>query len=376
MTDEADRYRLSPEQHERIFQRDIVSELAAPARGVDAPRAVILGGQPGAGKSALQSAVERDFASFGGVLAIIGDDLRAYHPKYRTLLRADDKRAAFYTDRDSALWIEKLIDYAKTRRFNLLIESTMRRADKIVATASALREQGYSVEARALAVDARWSVLGIHQRYEGMLQVHGRARFTLQAAHDAAYTGMLQTLSELESASASPLDRLAIYTRGNVVIYDNRRRASGWIREPKARQAVEAERARPWSEFEKVEFLRGWQRLFDQRRARQAADEDLRYARGWRDRALLDVHADPAARSELAKGLTQAQLRALERTTAAAAFQLLTEAEALRVFPALEPYYRERNHSRTPAPELVARLSARIARDFPKPPARQRSPER
>jgi chloramphenicol 3-O-phosphotransferase len=167
--DEADRYRLSPEQHERIFQRRIVPQLTAHARQVDAPRAVILGGQPGAGKSALQSAVEREFTAAGGVLSIIGDDLRAYHPKYRALLRTDDRRAAFYTDRDSALWIEKLIDYANSRRFNMLIESTMHRPDKIVATASALREQGYEIEARALAVHERWSILGIHQRYEGML---------------------------------------------------------------------------------------------------------------------------------------------------------------------------------------------------------------
>ena len=79
--DEAERHRLSPEQHERIFQRRIVPQLTAHARAVELPRAIILGGQPGAGKSALQSVIEREFAAVGGVLAIIGDDLRAFHPK-------------------------------------------------------------------------------------------------------------------------------------------------------------------------------------------------------------------------------------------------------------------------------------------------------
>ncbi len=111
--DDADRHRLSADLHEQIFQKRIVPQLTPHARAAESPRAVILGGQPGAGKSALQSAAEREFAPIGGVLAIIGDDLRAFHPRYRTLLRSDDKRAAFYTDRDSALWIEKLIDHAK-----------------------------------------------------------------------------------------------------------------------------------------------------------------------------------------------------------------------------------------------------------------------
>lgn len=46
----------------------------------------------------------------------------------------------------------------------------------------------------------RWSILGIHQRYEAMLKAHGRARFTVMEAHDAAYVGMLQTLDALETA--------------------------------------------------------------------------------------------------------------------------------------------------------------------------------
>lgn len=74
--DEANRYQLSPEAHERIFREEIIPELTAGLRGADQPAAVVLGGQPGAGKSAMQSAAEKEFHSRGGALAIVGDDLR------------------------------------------------------------------------------------------------------------------------------------------------------------------------------------------------------------------------------------------------------------------------------------------------------------
>jgi hypothetical protein len=51
---------------------------------------------------------------------------------------------------------------------------------------------------------------------------------------------MLQTLGELEAARH--VDRLAIYTRGNVVLYENTCRSIGWSREPSVRQVVDAER--------------------------------------------------------------------------------------------------------------------------------------
>ena len=368
--DEADRHRLTAEQHERIFQNRIVPQLTAHAQPTAAPRAVILGGQPGAGKSALQSEVERELAPEGGALAIVGDDLRAYHPKYRALLRTDDKHAAFYTDRDSAGWIEKLIDYAKLRRFNVLIESTMRRPDKIVATAATLRAHGYQIEARALAVHECWSMLGIHQRYEAMLKVHGRARFALQEAHDAAYVGMRQTLAELESGWH--VDRIAIYARGNVALYDNTCRSTGWIRTPGACQAVEAERARPWTAQEKVDYWGGWQRLFEARRDRTAG-EDLSYARAWRNRALVDVVTDPAARANLAQRLSAPKTQAVERIAAAAVFELLPQAQAQRIFPALAAYFAERQRLAPITPTQLERLSSQIAQTFPEPPKRERS---
>jgi hypothetical protein len=285
--DEADRYRLSPEEHERIFREGIVPDLTAGLRGVDRPAAVVLGGQPGAGKSAMQSAAEREFKGRGGALAIVGDDLRAYHPSFSTLLKRDDKTAAFYTDRDSGLWVEKLIAHAKNERLNLVIEGTMRVPEKVAQTLTDLRGAGYTVDARAIAVSERLSTLGIHQRYEAMISDRGHGRFTVPASHAAAYEAMPRTLEMIERDHLA--DRVAVYVRGNGLIYENRRHNEQWAHEPGARAAVESERARPWSASEKTHYAESWDRVVSLMGARSASVEELAHARGLRAAAYLET---------------------------------------------------------------------------------------
>lgn len=285
--DEVDRYRLSAAAHERIFREEIVPELTAGLRGVDRPAAVVLGGQPGAGKSAMQSAAELEFKSRGGALAIVGDDLRAYHPGYRALVRQDDKTAAYYTDRDSGQWVEKLIAYAKEQRFNLVIEGTMRVPEKVAQTLTDLRSAGYAVEARAIAVNERLSTLGIHQRYEQMVADRGHGRFTVPASHEAAYRAMPGTLEAIERDRLA--DRVAVYARGGVQLYENTLQAGQWSRSPGAREVVEAERQRPWSSGERQDYAANWDRVVEQMTTRAAPAEDLHYARSVRVAAYLET---------------------------------------------------------------------------------------
>ena len=285
--DEADRYRLSPAANERIFREEIIPELTAGLTAADRPGAVVLGGQPGAGKSAMQSAAELEFKSRGGALAIVGDDLRAYHPEYRALLRQDDKTAAYYTDRDSGLWVEKLISYAKEQRFNLVIEGTMRVPEKVAQTLMDLRGAGYAVDARAIAVNERLSTLGIHQRYEQMVADRGHGRFTVPASHEAAYRAMPATLEVIELDRLA--DRVAVYARGGVLLYENTLKGGQWSRSPGAREAVEAERVRPWSSGERQDYAAGWDRVVEQMTGRGAPPEDLHHARSVRAAAYLET---------------------------------------------------------------------------------------
>lgn len=268
-----DRFRLDEVQHQAIFEQRIKPDLFADVKPSSLPVAVVFGGQPGAGKSAAVGAAVNELAACGGAVQIIGDDLRDYHPAYVRLMRADDKTAAFYTDRDTGRWVEKAIAEAKVRRVNIVIEGTMRDGDKVAATMNGLRGAGYQIEARALAVPWCLSEQGIMQRYENQKADRGAGRMTTEQAHRAAYEGMLQTLDRVEQEKLA--DRVTIYRRGAEVIYSNEVQDGQWVRTPQARAVVEAERARPMTRTECEEYIRGFEDLLELMHQRQAGDEEI-----------------------------------------------------------------------------------------------------
>jgi predicted ABC-type ATPase len=305
-----ERYLLSPEEHERIFREDIAPDLTADLVGHSVPRAIVLGGQPGAGKSALQSVAEQELASRGGVLSVVGDDLRAYHPLYEELLARDDKTAAFYTDRDSGRWVEKLIAHAKSLRLDLVIEGTMRVPDKVASTLRELRAAGYSTEVRVIAVRAEFSRLGIRQRYEQLLLDRGHARFTTAKAHDAAYHGSPMTIALLEQERLADIVRVC--ARGNVGLYTNRLVDDRWERVPMARVVLERERTRGWTGEEKAEYARGWDTVWRRMVARGASHGELESVRNERERSLTVMRADPRALAVFQKLVEPAKFQEIE----------------------------------------------------------------
>lgn len=170
------KFLLSEEQHEAIFQNEIKPYLFSNLFKSEKPTLVIFGGQPGSGKSAAVEQAEKEFKIRGGSVSILGDDLRAFHPEYEHLLAVDDKTAAFYTGQDSGKWVEKAIDYAKQLRCHVVIEGTMRSPQTVERTINAFRRAGYWIDARILAVNKRLSWQGILQRYEHQRAYRGSGR--------------------------------------------------------------------------------------------------------------------------------------------------------------------------------------------------------
>ncbi len=202
---------LDPGVSRRIFDLVIAGRRFAHLVGVDAPTVHFLGGQPGAGKSASQQKVIDALRLQGGadsVAVIVGDEFRGYHPAYDHLLATDDANAAFYTDRDSARWVEMSIEHAIAVRSHIVLEGTLRDPSVTLGTPRQAIEHGYIAELHAMAVHEYVSRQRILRRYVGQIADSGHGRYTLREAHDRAYDAMpgsLRAIAESDILAAITL---------------------------------------------------------------------------------------------------------------------------------------------------------------------------
>ncbi len=202
------------------------------------PVAVLLGGQPGAGKSrAAQFAREL----YDHPLVVVnGDDFRALHPDFKRLQRDDPEQMPRVTQAVSAPLVERSIDYAKEHRVSMLVEGTFRDSAVALRTAAALSEAGFKVHAVALAVPpavSYASTLGRFYETQGTDQ----SRWTPREAHDVAVAGMPSTVEAL--GQSADVARVSVLDRDGRVLSDDTR--PGPQRARAARAVVEEEHARP-----------------------------------------------------------------------------------------------------------------------------------
>jgi hypothetical protein len=277
---------LSPETNESIFRNDILPDyLPETMRRVDRPRLILLGGQPGAGKTAVLIASHTELEQSSSTIRIVGDDLRSYHPRFLAFQRQDPETASQFTQGDAGRWTEKLLAASAVRHVNIVFETTMRTPENVARVIGIARDAGYEVEARAVAVNPRSSWQGNHYRFEELLHLGAAARIPPQHIHDAAVDGLRVSLEKLESEHL--VDRVQLLTRGGSVLYENEMRDCAWLRRPRARQALEEEQTRPMTRPELQRFADDWDYVLSRMEERGGSDARIAAVR---TRAVEDVN--------------------------------------------------------------------------------------
>jgi predicted ABC-type ATPase len=275
------RYLLSEAESERIFRDEIVPAELEGALGVERPRVIFVAGQPGAGKTRTTQAVVEAMESRGGAVVVNSDFYKPFHPEHRRLMIEDDTTAAPYTSLDGRRWMAKAEAYLIEARANVVIETTMRDPGDFQEPAAMFRRAGYDVEVAVMAVPEPLSRMGILTRYEQQVAASGGGRLTEVANHDAAYRGCVQALRDIDEGYAVDdeghvvrggadaagrreyfVGAVEIWQRGGERVYENRLTENGgWTAPAAARQALEAERSRPFTADETRQFLHEYREL-------------------------------------------------------------------------------------------------------------------
>lgn len=180
---------------------------------------MLLGGQPGAGKS--RAADLATAAASGSVVSIVGDEYRRFHPAYAETLKADPLRMPDVTAQAAGRWIQMCVDHARDQGYSVLIEGTWRNAQVPLAAARSARKDGRRVAAVVVAVQPEVSRLGAMERYYRDVLAGDDARWTPPAAHDAAVASLPGTVESV--AMSGDVDSIRVVTRDASTLFHSDR---------------------------------------------------------------------------------------------------------------------------------------------------------
>lgn len=181
------------------------------------PRAILLAGQPGAGKTELSSMLSSEMA--GDVAFINGDDYRRYHPHRRQLYQKFGADSVGMISPFSNSVTEQLIAALARHRLNLIIEGTGRTVEVPKVTAERLTAEGYAVEMAVIATRPEISLISTLLRFYQMEERGTIPRATAISAHDSIVAVLPGNLDMLVSLPC--ISRLSIWNRDLQRLFDS-----------------------------------------------------------------------------------------------------------------------------------------------------------
>lgn len=182
------------------------------------PKAYILGGQPGAGKSVMIDKILQNELQ-GNAIVISGDDYRRHHPSYKLIQEKEGILSAKYTQAFSAKITEMLIQKASDEKYNLIIEGTFRTANTPLKTLDILKSKGYETHIAIIATPARISRASCLERYKKQFLAEPKmARFTDPKDHDIVLENIVANVNEVFLSGKA--DFISLYTRDEI-LYNN-----------------------------------------------------------------------------------------------------------------------------------------------------------
>ena len=183
------------------------------------PRAVILGGQSGAGKTTIHRV--KMLESKGNYIVIDGDTYRAQHPYFRELQEKYGVDSVDYTKMFAGKMVEAVIDKLSSLKYNLIIEGTLRSAAVPINTATLLKSKGYTVDFCLIATKPELSYLTTQLRYLEMMIVDPlQARATPKDHHDGIVKSLVYNSNELEQSGL--FESLQVYKRDLEQVYNSK----------------------------------------------------------------------------------------------------------------------------------------------------------
>ena len=186
-------YEVSEEKLDEIIEV-IYSKMTFEKSPQESPIAIVVGGQPGAGKSGL---IDKTSTELPNSIVLDVDDFRYFHPDIKEILTKYPNDLATFTITFVNRIFKKILAKLMEKKFNLIMQKTLRDDEVIYDTLVPLKKAGYLVVLRVLAVSEIESKLSTLERSLAVKRTVGYCRWTPIKNQDYAINGLVPTTQHI-----------------------------------------------------------------------------------------------------------------------------------------------------------------------------------
>lgn len=182
---------MSQEEFSTAYKK-IKEDITKSKTSVSSPIAIVLGGQPGAGKSNIYQIARKRFAD--NIVELDCDAFRVYHPYYEQIKLMFGKEDGAKTNAFVFKAVDMLVDELSDLKYNLIIESSLKRPNTALDNGKILPPKGYEVELHIMATNKETSWQSTINRYNEEMRRTGKPRAVPRDFHDTVISSICNSL--------------------------------------------------------------------------------------------------------------------------------------------------------------------------------------
>ena len=187
------KYTVTPSEVEEISKL-VFTKMTYEKTPVKNPIMVIVGGQPGAGKSGL---IDKTWQEMPNAVVLDVDDFRYFHPQIEEILEKYPNDLATFTIQFVNTMFGIVVKQLEDAGYNLIAQKTLKDDEVIYDTLVGLKEAGYTIVVRVLAVSELESKLSGLERSVAVKKTVGYCRWNSIKNQDYAINGLPPTTKKI-----------------------------------------------------------------------------------------------------------------------------------------------------------------------------------
>ncbi|HEL3818059.1 TPA: zeta toxin family protein [Stenotrophomonas maltophilia] len=208
---------LPVDVHQRVLRETIIPESGLSHHtSQTTPKAILLAGQPGAGKGTLKDISRAELG--GNVVVVDPDELRDAYPNVERLYERHPYTWAGHTHEDASHWAKELRAGAVEGRRNLILDTTLGNGDSAITLIKDLQAKGYEVEIRGVVAHRLESELGVDARFSNSLDNYGFGRYVPEDVRKHVYDALPGNLDKVQAETGI---QIRLYGREGAQVYDS-----------------------------------------------------------------------------------------------------------------------------------------------------------